>query len=210
MIVPLARKLVGDGEKVLVFRNTRGTTIGCAVYLANELGLLPAADVVAELPEHDPSRSSEKLRRACPEARPSTTPTSRREERVAVERAFRDPGGSVRALAATTTVAAGVNTPANTAIIVETFFYGDDGRQDFTVAEYKNMAGRAGRLGLSEEGRSVLLAENAFERRNLFEKYVLGEPEPIRSSFDPADFDTWIIRLLTQVEEIPGTRSHAS
>lgn len=203
VVVPLVRKLVEEGEKVLIFRNTRGATVGCAVYLANELGLSPADDVVAELPEHDPSRSSGKLRRVLSGGAAFHNADLTREERVAVERAFRDPDGAVQALAATTTVAAGVNTPANTAIIVETFFYGDDGRQDFTVAEYKNMAGRAGRLGLSEEGRSVLLAENAFERRSLFGKYVLGEPEPIRSSFDPGDFETWILRLLTQVEEIP-------
>jgi len=203
VIVPLAKKLVGEGEKVLVFRNARGPTVGCAIYLANELGLPPADGVVAELPEHDPSRSSEKLRRALSGGAAFHNSDFGREERVAVERAFRDPSGSVRALAATTTVAAGVNTPANTAIIVETFFYGDGGQQEFTVAEYKNMAGRAGRLGLSEEGRSVLLANSAFERRTLFDKYVLGEPEPIRSSFDPADFDTWIMRLLTQVQEIP-------
>lgn len=206
MIVPLVRKLVGEGEKVLVFRNTRGATVGCALYLAKELGLPSADDVGADLPEQDPSRVSEKLRGALFGGAAFHNSDLGREERVAVERAFRKPDGSVRALAATTTVAAGVNTPANTAIIVETFFYGDDGMQDFTVAEYKNMAGRAGRLGLSEEGRSVLLADNAFERRNLFEKYVLGEPERIQSSFDPADFDTWIMRLLTQVEEIPRNR----
>ena len=39
VIVPLARKLVGQGEKMLVFRNTRGSAVGCAIYLANELGL---------------------------------------------------------------------------------------------------------------------------------------------------------------------------
>lgn len=203
VIVPLARKLVGEGEKVLVFRNTRGATVGCAIYLANELGLMPADDVTADLPEYDPSRSSEKLRKALSGGTSFHNTDLGREERVAVERAFRNPGGSVKALAATTTVAAGVNTPANTAIIVETFFYNDDGRKDFTVAEYKNMAGRAGRLGLSEKGRSILLADNAFERRTLFDKYVLGKPEPIQSSFDPADFDTWIMRLLTQVEKIP-------
>ncbi len=203
VIVPLARKLVGDGEKVVVFRNTRGSTVGCAIYLANELGLPSADDVAGELPEFDPSRSSEKLRTALSGGTAFHNSDLGREERVAVERAFRNPGGSVRALAATTTVAAGVNTPANTAVIVETFFYGDEGRQEFTVAEYKNMAGRAGRLSFSEEGRSVMLADSAFERRNLFDRYVLGEPEPIESSFDPADFDTWIMRLLTQVEEIP-------
>lgn len=52
----------------------------------------------------------------------------------------------------------------------------------------------------------MLLADSAFERRNLFDKYVLGQPEPIESSFDPADFDTWIMRLLTQVDEIQRER----
>lgn len=56
---------------------------------------------------------------------------------------------------------------------------------------------------MSEGGRSVLLASSVFERRNLFDKYVLGEPEPIRSSFNANDFETWILRLLTQIEEIP-------
>jgi replicative superfamily II helicase len=202
VIVPLAKQLVAGGEKVLVFRNTRGKTIGCAIYLANELGLPPATEVAAELPEHDPSTSSAKLRQALAGGTAFHNADLTREERVAVERAFRDPSGPIRALAATTTVAAGVNTPANTVMIVETFFYGDESR-DFTVAEYKNMAGRAGRLGFSEMGRSVLLADNAMERERLFERYVLGEPEPIRSSFDPSDIDTWILRLLTQVERVP-------
>lgn len=202
LLVPLARKLVDGGEKLLVFRNQRGSTVGCAIYLANELGLPPASDVVAELPEHDPSTSSTKLRQALQGGTAFHNSDLTREERVAVEQAFRDPGGSIRALAATTTVAAGVNTPANTVIIVETFFYGDE-RRDFTVAEYKNMAGRAGRLGLSQHGRSVLLADNELEREHLFHKYVLGEPEPICSSFDSSRFDTWILRLLTQVERVP-------
>ena len=72
-----------------------------------------------------------------------------------------------------------VDTPADTVVIAETFFYGNE-RRDLMGAEYKNMAGRAGRLGLSERGRSVLLADNAMERERLFERYVLGEPEPIR------------------------------
>jgi superfamily II DNA/RNA helicase len=40
-----------------------------------------------------------------------------REERVLVEQAFRDPKGLVRVLVATTTVAAGINTPASTVVL---------------------------------------------------------------------------------------------
>src|SRR5206468_9752020 len=105
-----------------------------------------------------------------------------REEREVVERTFRDPAGGIRVLAATTTVAAGINTPASTVILAEQEFIGEDGRP-FTVAEYKNMAGRAGRLGFREQGKSIILADTGYEREQLFAKYVKGTTEPLRSSF---------------------------
>ena len=40
-----------------------------------------------------------------------------------IERAYRDPNSNLRILGATTTVAAGINTPASTAIIAEQEFY---------------------------------------------------------------------------------------
>ena len=125
-----------------------------------------------------------------------------REEREIVERAFREPDGVVRVLGATTTVAAGINTPADTVIIAEQEFKGEDGRP-FTVAEYKNMAGRAGRLGIRDRGRSIIYAETPLRRQQLFARYVKGTLEPLRSSFDPRNLETWIIRLLAQVESVP-------
>ena len=203
VIVPLAQQLVGNGEKILIFRNTKGSAAGCANYLANELGLPPASEAIERLPGRDQSSTSESLRRALKGGTALHTGNLTREERTVVEEAFREAGGPVHALAATTTVAAGVNTPASTVIIAEHTFYTDDGRQDFTVGEYKNMAGRAGRLGIEDRGRSVLLASSAVERRQLFEQYVRGEPEPVRSSFAPGDLPTWILRLLAQVDRIP-------
>jgi len=124
-----------------------------------------------------------------------------REERVLVEQAFRDPKGPVRVLVATTTVAAGINTPASTVVLAENEFMGEDGRP-FTVAEYKNMAGRAGRLGFNEQGKSIIYAETPFERQSLYRKYVLGQLESLHSSFDPRSIETWLVRLLAQVESI--------
>jgi replicative superfamily II helicase len=65
------------------------------------------------------------------------------------------------------------------------------------------MAGRAGRLSLVAQGRSILLADNSIERTRLFTHYVKGQPEPIKSSFDSDELDTWILRLLTQVKDVP-------
>ena len=201
VIVPLVGMLVGRGEQVIVFRNMRGSSLGCATYLANSLGLPPAGEVLAELPDQDPSTTSLALRRALRGGTAFHTSNVSREERVTVERAFRDPEGPVRALVATSTVAAGVNTPAETVVIVETEFPRRP-PEPYTVASYKNMAGRAGRLGLAAQGRSILLADNHLRRAKLFAHYVRGHPEPIRSSFDSSELDTWVLRLLAQVQEV--------
>lgn len=203
VVVPLVRHLVGQGEKVIVFRNTRGSASGCANYLARELGLPPANDVIAALPEGDPSAMSISLREALAGGVAFHNSDLNREERQAVERGFRQANGGVKVLVATSTVAAGVNTPASTVIIVETGFQGGGNLTPYTVAQYKNMAGRAGRLGYEAEGKAIILAETAFERVRLFRAYVQGSPEAISSSFDEHQPGTWIIRLLVQVREIP-------
>ncbi len=53
------------------------------------------------------------------------------------------------------------------------------------------------------QGRSIVLANDGFERERLFRHYVKGQPESIRSSFTEDELDTWILRLLTQVIEVP-------
>lgn len=202
VIVPLVRKLVGDGEQVIVFRNMRGSSSGCAKYLASDLGLSPATTVLEALPSQDLSATSEALHAALLGGTAFHTSDLSREERVSVERGFRNRDSDIRALVATSTVAAGINTPAESVIIVEHAFPGRP-PIDYTVAEYKNMAGRAGRLGFAAQGRSFLLANDGVQRNILFNRYVRGEPESIRSSFDPQDTDTWVLRLLAQVKEVP-------
>ena len=198
VIVPLAKRLVAQQEKLLVFRNARGPAQGCGKYLADELGLSPALKVLEELPNHDLSEASRDLRHCLMGGTAFHNTNLLRAEREAVERGFRNPAGEIHVIAATTTLAAGINTPASTVILAETSFPGED-QQPFTVAEYKNMAGRAGRLGLNEIGKSIILADTPMERARLFAAYVLGEPEPVESSFQDEDLPTWTLRLLSQV-----------
>jgi replicative superfamily II helicase len=172
--------------------------------LAAELGLGPATEALRALPDRDLSTTSAALRRCLEGGTAFHNTNLTREEKQVVERGFRDPNGHIRVLAATTTVAAGINTPASTVIIAEQEFIGEDGRP-FTVGEYKNMAGRAGRLGLKEKGRSIILANDRLQRSVLFNKYVKGTLEPLRSSFDPEDLDTWLLRLLGHIESVPRT-----
>lgn len=201
VIVPLVRFLVGQGEKLLLFRNTRGPAEGCARYLSQELGLPSAREAIESLPMHDLSTSAGTLKQCLEGGTAFHNSNLHRDERVVIERHFRKPTGGIHVLAATTTLAAGINTPASTVILAEQEFVGEDGRP-FTVAEYKNMAGRAGRLGFNETGKSIILAENGMQRRQLFTRYVRGATEPITSSFSDRDFRTWVIRLLSQVKAV--------
>jgi replicative superfamily II helicase len=201
VIVPLVRKLISENEKVIIFRNARGPAQGCANYLAQDLGLPAVSDALSRLPEGDLSGASAAPRQCLQGGTAFHNSNLTREERIVVEQAFRDPKSPLRVLVATTTVAAGINTPASTVILAENEFRGEDGRP-FTVAEYKNMAGRAGRLGFKEKGKSIIYAETPTEREMLFNKYVRGQLERLQSSFNPAHIETWLVRLLAQIGKV--------
>lgn len=208
VIVPLAQQLVAKGEKLLIFRNMRRPAQGCAKYLARELGLPPATAVLEELPTQDLSGASQELRECLQGGTAFHNTNLLRAEREAIERGFRNRNGGIHVLVATTTLAAGINTPASTVVLAESEFVGEDGRP-FTVAQYKNMAGRAGRLGYNETGKAIILADTPIERAQLFQRYVLGTPEEVRSSFQHRDLPTWTLRLLSQVRgirasDVPG------
>jgi helicase len=141
VIVPLAKQLVAKGEKLLVFRNMRGPAQGCARYLSKELGLGPATAVIGALPTQDLTGASEELRDCLVGGTAFHNTNLLRAEREAIEKGYRSASGGIHVLAATTTLAAGINTPASTVILAENEFVGEDGRP-FTIAEYKNMAGR--------------------------------------------------------------------
>ena len=150
VLVPLVPAILSDPqkqEKILIFRNRRGPAQGCAGYLARELGLPPATEIIAALPVDDPSGASNTLRKTLLGGVAFHSSNLKPGERSIIERAFRDTDSPVRVLVATTTVAAGVNTPASTVILVEHEFPWEN--KQFTVAEAHNMAGRAGRLGFT-------------------------------------------------------------
>ena len=202
LIVPLVKKLVSENKKVIVFRNNRGSAQGCARYLADELNLGSSIAFIDDLPNHDLSSTSQNLQYCLERGVAFHNTNLKKEEKSAVEAAFRKQNGKIMVLVATTTIAAGINTPANTVILAEHEFPGQV-KQPFTVSEYKNMAGRAGRLGFNEKGTAILIASHKYERENLFNKYIMGQLEPLNSSFNISQIETWIIRLLAQISKIP-------
>ncbi len=197
-IIPLTRELVSKGQSVIIFRNVRGATVGCATYLAQSLGLPPAQETIEALPTGDPSVSSEALRRVLAGGVAFHNSDLDRDERLVLEDHFRDPDKDLKVMVATTTLAMGINTPAEAVIIVELVHPGPT-PTPYSVAEYKNMVGRAGRLGYSDKGTSFVVAPDPRSEYEVWEHFVKGNPEDISSQLldvrsDPRNL---VLRTLT-------------
>lgn len=207
LLIPLLRKLVDEGQQVIVIRAARGETRGAARYLAASLGLPPAADALAALPSGDPSIASAELRRCLQGGVAFHISDLDRDERRVIEDAFRAPNSTIRVIVATTTLAQGVNMPAETVVIPElrrrveanTF-------RSYRVAEYKNIAGRAGRLGLTERGRAIVLAYGRADADYIWSHYINGAPEDIHSTLlDPtADMYTLVLGVVAVASQQLG------
>jgi len=192
IIIPLVRKLVGDGEKVIVFRETKPIVRATAKYLSETLDLPPLDSLIRSLPGGDPSAASELLRQCLAGGVAFHNADLDREERQVLEQAFRDPQSDLRILVTTTTLAMGVNTPASSVVIAGLEHPGNP----YSVAEYKNMVGRAGRLGFTERGKSFLVTPSSGDEYRLWHTYVLGSPEPLVSRFADQDTLSLVCRVL--------------
>jgi replicative superfamily II helicase len=75
-IIPLVRKLLAEGQQIIVFRETKSEARSVANYLAVSLGLPPAADAVARMPMADASQANGISERAmnCGRARKTPIP----------------------------------------------------------------------------------------------------------------------------------------
>ena len=100
--------------------------------------------------------------------------------RKIVENNFRR--GLIKLIAATPTLAAGVNLPARTVVVSSYVRYEPGlGRLEIPIAEYKQMAGRAGRPKYDASGDAVLIAKTFDEQEWLMDSYVSAGPERIWS-----------------------------
>lgn len=93
---------------------------------------------------------------------------------------------------ATSTLAAGVNFPFKTIVFPKlTFQYRNPEASRLSIADYRNMSGRAGRLGLHEEGFAVLLPNNRVEA--VYAQQLVG---PANERLDSVLLDLSLRRTL--------------
>lgn len=205
-VIPLVRRLVDEGKQVIVFRELRGKARGTANYLAQELGLPSATTALAELPATDLSIVSETLRQTLSGGVAFHISDLSAEERAVVEGQFRAPNSQIRVVAATTTLAMGVNTPTEAVVVVGLEHPGPSPTA-YSVAEYKNIVGRAGRLGYTKgRGTSYLIAVDSREEHHVWSHYVMGPPEALESRFldETTDPRSLIVRTLVGAKRTSG------
>jgi len=100
-------------------------------------------------------------------------------QRSVVEQAFRE--NNLKLIAATPTLAAGVNLPSHTIVIHSLYRFEAWGMSRIPVREVKQMLGRAGRPKYDSEGRGILIAKSEPEADELMDSYLNGSLEEITS-----------------------------
>jgi len=98
------------------------------------------------------------------------------EERKIIEQGYRD--GYINILVATSTLAAGVNLPANRVIIRAPML----GRDELSVASFRQMCGRAGRTNLNTHGEAILMIDDKISDKKLALKLIFEEVQPLMSA----------------------------
>ncbi len=88
--------------------------------------------------------------------------------------------GHVEVIFATSTVAAGVNFPARTVVILQSDRFNGQSFADLTATDFHQMTGRAGRRGMDNAG-FTLIVPGRFMNIRLAKELLLSEPEPLRS-----------------------------
>lgn len=116
------------------------------------------------------------------------------EQRRMVERLFRE--RKIKVIAATTTLAAGLNLPARSVVIKDVFRY--DGFSSVMIPnlEVQQMLGRAGRVKFDRIGNGYIYSSRA-RLAEVFANYVNGELESISSRINESKIRMHVLGLIS-------------
>lgn len=188
-VINLALEVVKNGGQSLVFVNTRQSAERVALDASKEVRKLFSEAGSTKLKDlskralgalAEPTRICKRLGRALEGGAAFHHAGLAAKQRKIIEEGFKS--NLIKVIAATPTLAAGVNLPARRVVIRDyTRYEANLGRVKIPVLEYKQQAGRAGRPKYDDYGEAVLLARNYDERSMLLDNYVLAEPEEIYS-----------------------------
>src|SRR6185503_18190369 len=211
--VDLAVDSLGDGGQALIFAETRKRASSLAAKAAEavyrrldnstrEQAINASASILDRGDDSETTRAlSQLVSKGVAFHHAGRGPSSRK----IVEDAFKN--GVIKVLAATPTLAAGVNLPARRVVIASILRYDSDygGSVPISVLDYKQLCGRAGRPKYDTAGEAIITAgDSGASGEDLYDHYVLGTPEPIRSQLSN---DRAIrFHLLATIASVPGLK----
>jgi len=185
----LVENSIINGGQVLVFVNTRRSTVSVANKLAriiennlSEKEKKNLEDMINSVNKSQPELNSvdEKLFSCLHKGVAFHNAGLSSVQRRTVEQSFKD--RIIKCIVATPTLAAGINIPAQRVIIRDLWRYDPNfGMHPIPIFEYKQQAGRAGRPRYDKFGDAITIAKNEEQLEGIFNNYILSEIEPIFS-----------------------------
>ena len=185
----LVEESIDNGGQVLVFVNTRRSTIS----VANKL-----SSIIDKKLSKKEKNEIKKMMESFKKQQPELTSVDKKLfvclekgvsfhnaglssiQRRTVEKSFKNK--IIKCIVATPTLAAGVNIPAQRVIIRDLWRYDPNfGMHPIPIFEYKQQAGRAGRPRYDKFGDAITIAKNENQKDQIFNNYILSDIEPIFS-----------------------------
>jgi len=177
-LVSQVRRFVDRGEQCLIFCKSKAESVQTAAAVAEQLDADPAMGALGELRELEDSRGRDQLLELLQRRVAYHNADLDWDQRDIVERYFRE--GELAVICATSTLAMGINLPARNVFIDPERWdrdrHGRWGTVPISVAEYENMSGRAGRLGLEDRfGRAIIVTDSEFQAKTYEDVFINGE-----------------------------------
>jgi helicase len=161
----VVRSLLASGRgPVLVFVESRRETTNYAAMFSQTRARGTTGIALAEQLDlfSEPTEASEQLRANAERHVTFHSADLSPQERQVIEAGFTE--SKFEVCFATSTLAAGVNFPFRSVVFPKlTYQYGDRANSHLSRSDYRNMSGRAGRLGMHPEGFAVLLPRTRSE-----------------------------------------------
>ena len=204
VLTPLSQFLLDKNEQILIFRKFKGLSRKTALHLANKLKLESIKDAQQELESEENTISKRQLLETLEQGIAFHNADLTLRERLIVEKYFRI--GKIKLLVATSTLAQGINLPADNVIIPDLEVI-DSKALSFhlipiSIAMYKNISGRAGRYKYRRVGRSILLAKDDFTKYYLWENYIKGKLESFHPRLEMLKLEKLLLSLIASKKEM--------
>jgi helicase len=187
-------------EPCLIFVKAKHESRRGAELLARRLSLPAAERTIERLAHLESTHSRDTLMETLANGVAFHNADLSPEERRSVEEGFRQ--GEIKALVSTSTLATGMNLPAQNVFMTSEKWQYDSRfslpwKTPILRSEYENMGGRAGRYGSGNAfGRSILIALTPFDRETFWRRYVEGERECIQPQLAESALEDHALRLV--------------